>query len=312
MPPIHNKKVLLAPLDWGLGHATRCIPIIWDLKEKGNIVVIAAEGKTKAVLLQEFPDLPVIDLKGYRVSYSESWGIPAAIFFQLPKMFTRIVQEHVWLSKVIDENKFDVVISDNRFGLWSNKAESIFITHQLNIKVPLFEGLVNVINHWFIRKYHQCWVPDYADSKLAGDLSRNTSQLKNILYIGPLSRFKAREKKEGIYKYAALAIVSGPEPYRSIFENEMLNEFQKLGKPCLILQGKPEENKKTQLGLVEVISHVSTALFRQYVEESEVVYARSGYSTIMDLHVLKKDKVRYYPTPGQTEQEYLAILHTGL
>lgn len=312
LPLIQNKRILLAPLDWGLGHATRCIPIVRELIEKGNSVVIAAEGKAKALLEQEFPNVTFIDVKGYRVSYSDRWGMTTAIFFQIPKILMRIIQEHFWLSKAIDENKFDVIISDNRYGLCSGKAKSIFITHQLNIKTPFFEGLVNALNHWFVRKYAQCWIPDYADCSLTGDLSRNKSKLKNVVYIEPLSRFKAKETQSTTFKYAALAIVSGPEPYRSIFERQMLEEFLKLQKPCIILQGKPEESKSTQVGLVEIIPHALTALFQQYIEESEVVYARSGYSTIMDLHALKKDRVHYYPTPGQTEQEYLALLHKGL
>ena len=221
MPSNFNiQKVLVAPLDWGLGHATRCIPIIRALLSNGYEVLIGAEG-VQAILLQtEFPSLQILPLKGYHVRYSKkSWLFLFKIVMQLPYLQRIIKYEHQWLEKIIKEHSIDLVISDNRFGLSSQTIPCIFITHQLNIKAPFvwMEKILQRINYKYINRFTRCWVPDAAgDNNAGGDLSHPAILPRTeVEYMGLLSRFEieAIEKK---YDYCIL--LSGPEPQRTLLE----------------------------------------------------------------------------------------------
>ena len=201
--PEHKLRVLLAPLDWGLGHATRCIPIISALIQQNCIVIVAAEGQIKTLLYNEFPDVQFIELKGYRIQYSRYrlW-MPVKLLLQLPKILYRIYAENRWLKKAIKENSISAVISDNRMGLFHKKIPCVYITHQLTIKTGnrFTENIAQKIHYHFINKFGACWVPDAKGNvNLAGVLSHPVLLPKTqVTYLGPLSRF---EKKETESKY---------------------------------------------------------------------------------------------------------------
>jgi len=157
-------RVLVAPLDWGLGHATRCIPVIKKLILQGNEVLIASDGKIEKLLKKEFPQLTFVFLQGYRVRYFSFLPMTFSMLLQLPKIAWRIFKEHRDLKKIIQHYRIDMVISDNRYGLWNKKINSVFITHQLMIKSPralkFLEPLMYRINKIFISKYDECRIPD--------------------------------------------------------------------------------------------------------------------------------------------------------
>ena len=225
-----NARVLVAPLDWGLGHATRCIPIIYELLRFGFEVQIAAEGKTKKLLENEFPGLVFLPLKGYKVRYSKNKSLLFfSLFIQLPKLLWRIYYEHKWLKKIVKESDICMVISDNRLGMYSSTIPCIYITHQLKIKTrsQFTDQLVQKIHYFFINKYSACWVPDNkTENNLAGDLSHPEYLPKTqVKYLGPLSRL---EKDTSDKKYDYLVLISGPEPQRTIFEDLMLEELKKV------------------------------------------------------------------------------------
>lgn len=199
----------------------------------------------------------------------------------------------------------DIIISDNRFGFRSSKTLNIYITHQLKINGPLLlMKIVNLINRLFIQKFDHCWVPDYNNSLLSGKLSQSSLEKT---FIGPLSRFKTSVSKTKKYKYKYLAIISGPEPQRSIFEDEIQNCFLKTNKHCAIINGLIN-TKEISSGKISFYPHLETTAFKELITKSELVICRSGYSSIMDLYIMQK-KVLFIPTPGQTEQEYLAKHH---
>ncbi len=302
-----QKRILICPLDWGLGHATRCVPIIRLLLKKNAEVIIVADGRALALLKIEFPDLKFISLKGYDISYSENNFMIMKMIFSIPKILFGIYKEHQALKKIVAENKIDIVISDNRFGLWNKQVQSIFITHQLMIKTPFFEKLLHQLNLFFIKKYDECWIPDFeGEANLSGDLAHKYSLLPHTFFIGLLSRFNAEKANESNYKYDVMAIVSGPEPQRSIFEKQMLQQFSKTNLKALIVCGKTEtEQKKEMNGNCEIVSHLKADEMQTAILNSKIIIARSGYSTIMDLATLAKSAV-FIATPGQTEQKYLA------
>ncbi|HEY6976976.1 MAG TPA: glycosyltransferase [Chitinophagaceae bacterium] len=305
-----HKKVLIAPLDWGLGHTTRCIPLIKYLQQIGCEVIVASHGAQLILLQQEFPGVNTAQLKGYNVYYSKfkRW-LPLKILLQTPKILLRVYREHKWLQKAIRHFKIDIVISDNRYGLYTKQIPCIFITHQLQVKVAntWLESLIQKINYSYIDRYTECWIPDLKGKlNVAGLLSHplKTPSVP-VKYIGILSRFAREEDSEKKYDY--LFIMSGPEPQRTIFEKAVLKILFKLSGTIIIIRGKPGEQK---LPLVPdnctVVNHFTTKQFQEVLSKSEMIISRSGYTTIMEILSLQKKSI-LIPTPGQTEQEYLAL-----
>jgi UDP:flavonoid glycosyltransferase YjiC (YdhE family) len=305
---LSQKRILVSPLNWGLGHATRCIPIIRLLIKKNATVIIAAEGRPLALLQQEFPNLEFIHLKGAAISYPNNGSMILKMILSIPKIIGGIISEHRALKKIIIEKKIDVVISDNRFGLWNKDIKSIFITHQMMIKSPFAEKLLHRIHLFFIKKYDECWIPDIEGPiNFSGDLSHKFIIPNNAFFIGIQSRFNNEEPLvPGKSGYDVMAIISGPEPQRSIFEKLILQEIKQTSLKALVVCGKTDISQKTEfINNIEVISHLSSEEMETAILRSKIIISRSGYSTVMDLATLGKKAV-FIPTPGQTEQEYLA------
>ena len=221
---------------------------------------------------------------------------------QVPKLVLGIITEYFSLRKIIHSKKIDGVISDNRFGMWNKSIPCVFITHQINIKSPVFSKLIKKINHFFIEKYNECWIPDFSNNLLSGELSKIDFKNDTFKFIGPLSRLEKKDLHIG-YKYCFL--ISGPEPQRTILENIAKRELEKIKEKSIIILGKTEENNTEKYGIHTIHSHLKSEELNIALLESEIIICRSGYSTLMDLYKLKK-KAILIPTPGQTEQEYLA------
>lgn len=307
--PSASPKILIAPLDWGLGHATRCIPIIKQLIADNCTVLIAASGKGKALLEAEFPTLKFLHLAGYNIEYAASgWGLLPKIVAQIPKLLSAIKHEQEWLKKIVEEEKIDAVISDNRYGLHHPGIRCVFITHQLLIKAPvkIAENFLQKINYKYINWFEECWVPDVAgENNLAGMLSHPALLPKiPVHYIGTLSRFTSNENNtQGDY---LLVILSGPEPQRTLLENSLLQELKDYVDEVVLVRGLPQIKETLYVAKnVTVFNHLPSAELEEKIKGASMVISRSGYSTIMDLAMLKKKSI-LIPTPGQTEQEYLA------
>jgi uncharacterized protein (TIGR00661 family) len=302
-------KVLIVPLDWGLGHLTRCIPIIKHLQKADCEVTVAGEGASLKLLTQEFPLLTTVNLAGYRINYSlRKRFFTLKILLQLPKIFRRIKAENVWLDKIIDSNNIDIVISDNRYGLFTKKIPCFFITHQLHISAPskYLENKIQKIAYNFINRYSECWVPDFQGSlNVAGKLSHPLNFPKTpTKFIGILSRFEKKGKREK--KYDWMVVLSGPEPQRTLLEKKLLKTISQLSGTILFVRGLPLCDEKIDVPKnCTLKNHLATNEMQQAFEESEFIISRSGYTTIMEILSLQKKSI-LIPTPGQTEQEYLA------
>ncbi len=298
-----NKRVLIAPLDWGLGHATRCIPLINKLLAQGATVIIATNGRAYDLLKGEFPSLTIEKLPAYGIRY---WfnNMLLNIAIQLPNIIWAFVTEYFQTQKLVRQYQIDVIISDNRFGCFSKKTTSIFITHQTNILIPnlILQRIVNFLNTRLIRQFDACWIPDLPPpQRLTGILSDN--QLTNVRYIGILSRFVALNLPTA---YDAIAVLSGPEPQRTYLENKLLAQMKDLPYTFLLVQGKSEGfQQPKQIGNITFVSHLRSPALHRAIAASGFVMGRSGYSSIMDLAAMGK-KALLIPTPGQTEQTYLA------
>jgi hypothetical protein len=253
------KKVLVAPLDWGLGHATRCIPIINELLKRGCEVSIASSGFALALLKKEYPHLQFFELTSYRATYSERLPLMISVFMQLPKFLLAIKQENRQIEKIVSDNSIQLVISDNRFGCWTEKVPSVFITHQIVIQMPWalkwVQPFINYFNRRFIKRFKHCWVPDsLEDLNLTGKLSK--AGTLPVKYIGILSRFK---KAEAELKYEVLVLLSGPEPQRTLLEKIILVQLKQSQIQALMVRGVIERNVNwSQAGEIQTVNYLQT------------------------------------------------------
>lgn len=306
-----RKNILICPLNWGLGHATRCVPIIRGLLELGHNVVIAADKAPLSFLKKEFPNLEFIKLSGFEPTYSKGNSQVFKLLTSIPKALSDFRKEHKAIEKIVNDYNIDIVISDNRFGCWSKNVYSVYITHQLNIQVPkLFkwtQPLINKLHHSYIKHYDELWVPDISSSpSLAGELSHNPKVKIKTSYIGFLSRFIS-EAKECEREIDYLVILSGPEPQRTILEDIIIRQSCNVEGKIVVLRAKPDDTE-VPCNLpqnVTFYNHADDAFFVELVEKSKNIICRGGYSSLMDLICLNRN-VFLIPTPGQTEQEYLA------
>lgn len=305
LPKHISTVILVSPLDWGLGHATRCIPLIDKLLQHGVTVILATDGRAYALLQQHYPTLTLLKLPAYNIRY-RSANMTLAMASQFPKIVYAMVAEHIALKKIIRQHGIKIVISDNRYGLFHRKVHNIFLTHQLNLIIPnpLLQALVRKgLNRWIRLFFDSCWIPDVADEPSLSGILSHPAPLPSVAYVGSLSRMQYYEVDN---EYDVIAVLSGPEPQRTFLEKEIIAQAKELPISFLIVGGKPESEEVKQFSHnVQYVSFLSTTSLNRAMLAADVVVSRSGYSTIMDLAKLKK-KAILIPTPGQTEQEYLA------
>jgi Glycosyltransferase family 28 C-terminal domain len=300
-------KILVAPLDWGLGHATRCVPLIRGFQAEGHEVFLAGNGRSGLWLRQHFPSLPYLDdIPGMEITYPTGGSIPWHLFKQNRRMLKVVHAEHQWLKDKLNSQAFDLVVSDNRYGLHSLHTRCVIISHQLFpiVPWPIKRRVHRLIADWTAR-FSEIWIPDIEniEASFSGTLShgRFRSPLK---YIGPLSRFD-RPVVSPVKDIDVFASISGPEPVRSAFENKVVGICESLQLTAHIACGTPETDTQSAGGSIVCSPDLSDEAYAQLIASSKLVICRSGYSTLMDLHQLGT-KALLVPTPGQSEQEYLA------
>lgn len=300
-----NKTILIAPLNWGLGHATRCIPIIKALQENDFTPIIASDGIALELLRKEFPYLKTLELPSYQIEYAKNGkNFKWKLLKSLPKMMEAIWDEKSIVKKWIKKYEIDGIISDNRLGVFSKKIPSVFITHQLNVMTGNTTWITSKLHQHIIKKYTACWVPDVNSTlNLTGKLGHLEHSTLPLHYLGPLSRMH----KMGLpIQYNLMIILSGPEPQRGLLEAHLTEEIKRFNGKVVFIKGIIEaEQKKEQIGNVTYYNFMKTRQLELTFNESEKVLCRSGYTTIMDLVKLNK-KAFFIPTPGQYEQIYLA------
>jgi uncharacterized protein (TIGR00661 family) len=302
------KRILISPLDWGLGHATRCIPLIRYLLDSGAEVVLAGNGRSAALLVAEFPQLEFAGIPGYDIRYPSGGSMALRILLSVPRILRGIQREHIALQELIQRCRIDAVISDNRYGLYSKEVPSVFIGHQIFIQSPLGGKLLSRIQMTYIQNFFRCWVPDHEGAgNLSGRLSHTGPLPPFCKFIGPLSRFAGMPTVAG-KKYDTVIVLSGPEPQRSILEAKIRLQAPSCKGSMLLIRGLPESTEEEQVGALDIVSHLPAAEMLAVMQSAEVLVGRSGYSSIMDASFLGK-KCVFIPTPGQTEQQYLAIYH---
>lgn len=299
------KRILIAPLNWGLGHVARCIPIIQELERLGAEVMLASDGVALHLLQAEFPHLRVFELPSYRIRYETAnmvWNIGK----QLPRIIWAVRNEHVALINLVQEQGINGIISDNRYGCFSKNCCSVLLSHQLHPLVPgrLLSWLTNKLLQIAMAKFDTVWVPDVAEAPgLSGDLSHGRPVHKDVRFAGILTRMGTYDREPD---YDVAVVLSGPEPQRSILEQLLLEQAMFMPHKFIFVQGKTQSKKHYYVAdNIEVVSYLTSKDLNDVLMASKVLVSRSGYSSIMDLAGLGKKAV-LIPTPGQTEQEYLA------
>lgn len=308
---LDNKKILICPLDWGMGHASRCIPIIRNLVELDCDVIVAAQGAVKAFLALEFPGIIFVPIVNYNISYATtSLGLIFKFPYFLLRVFYCAYVEHQQIKKLIKDHSIDCVISDNRFGCFSKDIYSVYISHQLCVLLPkwarVFEWFLWKGLRWAINQYDMLWIPDYPGKKsLTGLLINKFSIPEQCRFVGVLSRFMGNNEVFEDGNLDLLVMLSGPEPQRTMLENKIIEELRGFSGSAIVLLCKPEESYTKNISeQIRLISHVPTEKMVEYINRAKQIICRGGYTTIMELVSLQK-KAILIPTPGQTEQIYL-------
>jgi len=321
-------SICISPLDWGLGHATRCITLIKAFEKLGYQVFVATEGYHEAILREDLPNARFLHLKGYRIRYAK-WGfiLPIVLLFQVPKIIYSIIYENNWLKKAQANYQFDLIVSDNRFGFYHKQVPSVFITHQLNLQMHFAWATraFQKLQYDWLKKFKACWIPDMeGPNNLSGILANPILKPSIPLwYMGCLSRLIDESKNIAAASTpnsisstisidtVFLGIVSGPEPQRTLLENLLWKAGNKLNIPFVVIAGTPskeapnkiiEENKNAIL-----YAHLAAPALVKEIKRAEYIICRGGYTTLMELIPFEK-KLIFIPTPGQTEQLYLGKL----
>lgn len=302
---MRSRRILVAPINWGLGHATRCIPLIKKLEERGFTPIIASDGAALALLKKEFPHLQSFELPAYNITYTSRGSLLKwKLLLESPHILKNIKKEKKATKILVEKLNLHGIISDSRFGVRHKHLPNVFITHQLNVLSGNTTFLSSRLHQQYIRKYDQCWIPDAPGKpNLSGILGHSKNRNEAVKYLGIISRF---QKEELPLKYDYMVLLSGPEPQRSLLEDILLKEFRKSSKRILFVRGVVNEDAPDlSTPAMTVKNYLFGKELEQALNSSEVVVARSGYTTLMDLARLEK-KAFFIPTPGQFEQEYLA------
>jgi hypothetical protein len=337
---MNGRRILMSPLDWGLGHAGRMIPLALELRKRGNEIIFGVDRSIIPVIVKDLPGIKIIELSGARIRYSAVLPQYISIFLQLPRIVAAAFGEFSALKRLAFELKPDIIISDNRFGFFHKDIFSVFVTHQLRIPFPkqmrFLEPAAAWLNRKIISNFDLCLVPDYpGNENLSGRLSHQLKLPDNVFYMGPLSRFSGASADEADMGKAEMVesnlgkskinlphpywclILSGPEPQRSILFEKVTEVLP--GIRLVILCGSPaprcRKNPDNFTGATDndniiFITDPDTATMKKVISGSSMVISRAGYSSVMELVSLGKGGV-IIPTPGQTEQEYLGQYHNG-
>ena len=304
---LNKQRILIVPLDWGLGHASRCMPIIKRMVEVGHDVILASNGRSKELLKRTFPNLEFTpDPPDYSITYPSEGSFALHLGKQIPQILKSIEEEEIWAKQICKEYKIDQIISDNRYGLHSSECTSVIITHQTS---PRFPWLIRWYSNRYFKKWNEqfdyCWIPDEKpiERSFGGALSHKNVP-KNAQYIGILSRF-ASQVYTATTDYSVVVLISGPEPQRSIFHEKMKRRFEGKATSVLMVCGTPENRNDNREANIREVSHMEDEVLAPFLKGAELVISRSGYSSIMDFAALGLKNVEYHATPGQTEQEYL-------
>lgn len=306
-----SHRILVAPLDWGLGHTSRCVPLIRFLQGQGHEPVLAGNEEQRSFYEQEFPGIRQLPLEGYNISYARSGGgFAARIICQVPGIVRTVRREHEWLLRITEEEQIDAIISDNRYGLYHPSLPSVIMTHQLQVRTGLGTAADRFLrrpHYRFLEKFDRCWAVDTQNAPgLSGTLA-HPARLPAIpvSYLGWLTQLDASLAEDRQQQYDLLVLLSGPEPQRSLLSDIIWKQLNGTSLRVCFVEGSRQAPQRQGHERLHWYGRIGSAVLQGLLASSALVLCRSGYSTVMDLAAFGKKGI-FIPTPGQTEQEYLA------
>ena len=306
-------EIIYGVCSWGLGHATRSLPVIRKLINEQHRITVISNGRALELLKKEVGDMvQYVDIPDYPMLVSENTRqFMAKSMVYWPVFIKRIEDGLTELQKILEKKQYHCIISDGRYDMYSKKIPSFFISHQMRIMNPLrikmFENAMERFNMFFFKRYVSIIIPDYKEDTLSGDLSHNLRRIneETLHYVGVLSDFTKKPLKKNI---DYLISISGPEPQRSMLEENLVPQAEHLKGNVVVTLGKTEKDLEIKKKQITTYSFVTKELREDLLNRAKLVVSRSGYSTISDLAVVGTKAV-LIPTPGQIEQEYLGAYH---
>lgn len=319
-------RILICPLDWGMGHTTRMIPVAHKLINEGHQVVFGGSRRQIDLIGNDLPEAETMLFPGFTTRYSKVLPMYLYTAFRIPAFTIATCREHRQLGRLLRQQPFDMVISDNRMGLWNSKVKTVYVTHMLRIPLPplirFLEPVLIWLHRQFINRFDECRIPDEGgENNLSGRLSHDVRMPSRARYIGILSKYTVcrddemiipDELAEMLVMPWSTLILSGPEPQRGLLRNRFAGSWNNPDELLVVFEGNMEEGATiSRNGQVISVPHLNPAAMAAVIKGSSKIYSRSGYTTIMELASLGRldHRAILIPTPGQTEQEYLAKLH---
>jgi uncharacterized protein (TIGR00661 family) len=301
-----NKKIIFTVLNWGIGHATRSIPLIHQLQKNGNEVLIISDGEALNVLKISFPDQEIKEIPSYNISYPQKGSFTLGMLRQSFQIIKAIKSEKEAITLIAKSFRPDILISDNRYGCYLEDVPSYIITHQLQLmyKNPLKKWLSHLIINYLVRPFDAIWIPDHASINLSGAMTHPKMVIPKY-FIGLHTSLKIEDTP---LKNSVMIMLSGPEPRRSQLENTFLELIPKVSDSNFILvAGNFKKPYHTyQKANLEYHSFLDRTQIAEKLGLAHTVFCRSGYTSLMDLFCNGFQNIYCIPTKGQIEQEYLA------
>ena len=298
-----------------MGHTTRCIPLIGYLLSLGHLVTVAGNASQRAFIEETFGGIDFIHLDGYQISYSRwnRWA-QSGLLAQMPKILNAIKREHAWLETLAHERQIDGIISDNRYGLYHAAIPSVILTHQLCVQTGMgqvADTFLQRLHYRFLNRFTATWIPDAAGAdNLGGKLSHTGVMPAQFEYLGLLSRFALTGHNEHPATPDAsgplVILLSGPEPQRTELSAVLWRQACAFNRRIIFVEGSEQARLPGNIPPhIEYHKRLGQQDLYLVLSGAGMVVCRSGYSTLMDLVALHKQAI-LIPTPGQTEQQYLA------
>ncbi len=307
---VHEKKILISCLNWGMGHVSRCIGLIQKLEKQKNTCVVAGNEVQLTVFKTYFPDIQTIKHDEYPFNFSNEISFFQSLWNQKNKILQFIRAEKAFAQKIVVENKIDLVISDHRYGFVTKACPCIFLTHQLNPKLKGLSKLFIFFHNYWMRQFDFTWVVDDPSINLAGDLSKSSKRTCTY-YIGLLSRFENKPNNSILKKPNSLLLLSGPGVHHDFLFKSFISNCPENQRKIILGSPKAINSLQVENQTIEKIGTNDWRIIDNYLLESANVYSFSGYSTLMDLYFLKCQK-HLIPCPNQWEQIYLSEIHEDI
>ncbi|MEK6968538.1 MAG: glycosyltransferase [Nanoarchaeota archaeon] len=293
--------------NYGLGHATRMLPVIMKLIEQGEKVTIVAKGNSLLMLKNELGDASNYELMQYEVplKFSDKGFSMFETLKAGPSFISLISSQKKWLENFSAKEKIDRVIADGEIGYHLKNKKSFFVNNQLRL-LPgsLLGDGTELLTDVFSKGFEKVIVPDDENGTLGGLLTSKTRfyDKKRLAYVGILSSIR---KKNVVRNVDYFISISGPGISKEVFTRQVMEQLHLLKGKVVVALGRPDLKEIASKGNAKIYPYLNRKQQESFLNKAKLVISRSGYTTMMELAEIDK-KAFFIPTLNHPEQEYLA------